>query len=192
MHTGKLFLSLLAASILIVSCKQTNLQILDHVSSLEQNKEYKKAIDKCNLVLARDSSNELAYYYRGRCLAGLKEFQKAIKDFSKILSLKPAGTYLEIDKNSVIASDEDKMKVPAVDALFQRGIAEYELDSLNKALRDFQSCINMGSEGKSRCLLWIGGVYTKAGKKDTAGMYYEKARVYGDPEAQNLIDTNCK
>ena len=85
--------------------------------------------------------------------------------------------------------------MPYLEALYERAIAKYHLDSIKSSFSDFQICIDSRYE-VSNCTLWQGNLWYKAGKKDKACDAYKRAKEFATEtddikEADIMINNYC-
>lgn len=187
----------LICSLLLTSCKETNDQLLDKGYNLNTQKQYEKAIEVFSEVIKRNKRLQLAYYNRGFAYLELKQYDKALADFNKVMSLQTKGNYI-ITYNDQLpyASEETKAQVPYNDALYKRAQVKYFMDSLKSSFTDFQRLVDDDYEEKSNCMTWQGVIYVVSGYKETGCEYFFKARQYATNDedsnnAQELINTYC-
>ncbi|MGN6166168.1 MAG: tetratricopeptide repeat protein [Flavisolibacter sp.] len=181
-------------SFLLFSCTQSKLHTLQKAEALAQKGKFDEAIGLCNEVLSKDSTIQLAYYYRGIYYSNKKEYSKAIADFDKVISLQPhsAGIYFQINRDGPAATEDDKLKITPEEALFQRAITEYIVGDLNQAEEDFNICLANHFQPEGKCYSWLGTIAIKKGNKTKGCELYTKAVFHGDAEAAELRKKNCE
>jgi tetratricopeptide (TPR) repeat protein len=99
------------------------------------------------------------------------------------------------NQNMPYDNEEVRGQVPYLEALYERAIAKYHMDSIKSSFSDFQVCIDNNYEA-SNCALWQGNLWYKIGKKNKACDGYRKAKelaMEADDikEADIMIDTYC-
>ncbi|MFT3705539.1 MAG: tetratricopeptide repeat protein [Agriterribacter sp.] len=194
----KLIASILALTILIASCKQTNKQLLDSAYRLSKEKKYDKAIEAYNEVIKSNNKLQIAYYNRGFAYLELKEYSKALFDFNKVMALQTHDdVIITYNKNAPFADEETSAQVPYNDALYQRAQVKYLMDSLKSSFIDYQALVDNNYEEKSNCTLWQGTIYLRSGKEEKACEYFEKAKQFAltdfdRKEADEMMKTYCK
>jgi hypothetical protein len=182
---------------LLVSCKQTNEQLLDKGYKLSKQKKYDKAIKIYTEVINRNDKLQLAYYNRGFAYIATKQYNNALADFNKVMSLQTFGDIImTYNQDSPIADEEARAQVPYDDALYQRAQVKYFMDSLASSFTDFQVLVNKGYQEKSNCILWQGTICVRGGKADKGCEYFEKAKQFAltdedKKEADEMITTYC-
>ena len=92
---------------LLSSIKEQNAGIqLDNAIKLYDDGKYDESLALLNPLLATDSNNAYALYYRGMIYDAKQKFQEAISDFKKVLSLNSTDFGI---LNYFIASDYDNL-----------------------------------------------------------------------------------
>ena len=158
------------ALLVLVSCRQRNLALLTEADILAKNGDYNLAIDNCNTVLSRDSTNQLARFRRGLYRTELNDLRAAIRDFSRLISEIPESErMLQWNPNFQWPDDEMRMKVPFNEIVFQRGISYYRLNELYSALRDFEYV------GSPKADYYCGLIYLKENNPAKACQSFDKA-----------------
>jgi tetratricopeptide (TPR) repeat protein len=184
--------------LLFVSCKQSNEYLLKKAGQLYEKKKYNEVIAICNDVIAEKNNLQLSYYYRGLAFAGLKQYKKAIHSLDIVMNLQSRdGLIFVWNKEGIVADEVARTQVPLHDALYQRALVKFQMDSLKSSWADFQSCIRSDYGQKSNCLLWQGEIYIRIGKKDKACFSFQKAKefalnLYDSTGADNMFNEYCK
>jgi tetratricopeptide (TPR) repeat protein len=180
--------------IVLASCKQSIKQLFAEADSYYKANQYEKSLETLNKILKRDSTNQLAYYYRGKCHFYLDNDKEALADFNKILSLQPVpdGLTFRLNRNSPFVPDEEKYKIYYEEALFERAVTKYFMDSLKSAFHDFRDCISLSYEPKSDCYRYLGIIYIDYRQNDKGCEMLKKASLDGDTSATRLIKKYCK
>jgi len=183
--------------ILLVGCKLSNEDLLVKAYNLGERKKYDKAISICTDIIKNNDKIQAAYYYRGHMYSQQKNYEKALLDFDKVMSLQSRGNFIfTYNKNGIITNEEIRTQVDYYDALYQRAQMKYYMDSLTSSFNDFEILVDKQLR-KSNCLIWMGLIYSKKGHNDKACEYFKKSResaVSDDDikDANNMIKTNCK
>ena len=165
--------------------------LLDRAVDKSIVKDYKGSIADYSIVIELAPDNGLAYLNRGKNKKRLEDFNGAIADFDKAISTKGSEVlYMDKVENSFVETGFE-FDVKMEEIRFERGIAYYNIDSLNKAFEDLNFSI------QKQYLLpdsyyWRGLIYLSYNMKDQGCKDLNKAKDLGDPDAQNLIDKNCK
>jgi tetratricopeptide (TPR) repeat protein len=193
MKPKKLLLPILAG-IICISCKQSIKEMFVEADSYYKADQYTKAIKIYNGIIKRDSTIQLAYYYRGKCFFYLERDKEALADFNKIILSQPVpnGLTLRMNRNSPFLSDKERYKVYYEEALFERALTEYYMDSLKKAFADFRDCISLDYEPKSECYKYLGIIYMAYSKKTEGCEMLKKARMSGNYQVDELIRKYCQ
>lgn len=165
--------------------------LLDRAVDKSTIEDFKGAIDDYSKVIELDPNNCLAYLNRGKNKKRLKDYKGAIADFDKTISTKGGESiYLDKVENS-FAETGFEYDVKMEEVKFERGIAYYRIDSLKRALDDFNFSIQ-----KSYLLpdsyYWRGLIYLSCNMKDEGCKDLNKAMEIGDPDAKYLLEKNCK
>lgn len=164
----KLILFSLPLFFLVVSCKQTNEQLLHRANILAKEGKHEKAIEVYTEVIKRDDKLQQAWYDRGVAYLAIKKYNLARGDLNAVLMLKMDTSY---------ANEERVTQVPFGDVFFQRAQVEFYVDNLESSFSDFQALID-GNFKKGSCLLWQGAIYVKRGQTDSACMVFKKAKQF--------------
>ena len=161
---------------LLASCKQTNEQLIQEAVSLANKKNYKEAIDIYTKIITNNNKIELAYFYRGQCYHQMDEYELALKDFNRILSAKPtSGVDITVNPDRPAETEEDRTKVSYHDALFQRAIVSFFMDSVQSSYRDFQTLIDANYK-KVFCIIWQADIWHTTGNDEKACRFLQRAR----------------
>ena len=154
------------------------------------NKEnYGKALDDFSETIRLDSQNPSAYGLRGLIYQKTNRDDKAIADFTEAIRINPefsllyasrGKSFLNQKKYDEAIADYTKAVVfnnsgNAADFHFERGIAYFKNDELEKAVSDFTEVINLDSKSYG-AYQNRGAAYTKQGKKDLAEADFKKER----------------
>lgn len=194
MRCRKAYILIVVTVIVFSSCKQSIKQLFTEADSYYKADQYETALKILDKIVKRDSTNQLAYYYRGKCNFYLNKDKAALADFNKILSLQPVpnGLTFRVNRNSPFVSDNEKYKVYYEEALFERALTEYYMDSLKPAFHDFRDCVSLGYEPKSYCYRYLGIIYIDYRQNDKGCEMLKKAALEGDTSATTLIGKYCK
>lgn len=189
----KIFLTILF-TLCLFSCKPKIKELLTDAYDLETRDKHKEAIAVYNKIIDRDTTIQIAYYNRGICYYNLTEYGKALTDFTKVLAMQPApqpGIRFRINTASPFAPDEERWKVPYEDALYQRALTKYYMDSVKSAFEDFSDAKHHGYSPQSACTRWLGTIYIQFGKKETGCGLLKESFLAGDTTALQLFKTYC-
>lgn len=152
---------------------------------------YILAIRDYSTVIELSPGNVLALVNRGRNETRIGRYRKALEDFQMAINAK-GGEQVHIDATPNqwvdIASGYD---CPMAEICLERGLAYYNLDSLNKAYHDFQFYISkqyaLGTAYRLR-----GYVYIASQKKELGCKDLQKAAAMGDEEANEAEKRYCR
>jgi tetratricopeptide (TPR) repeat protein len=142
-------------------------------------------------LIEHSTSHQLLCYVDSLVLRNPLLRKAAKRYFDKAISTK-GGELIYMDKveNSFVETGFE-YDVKMEEIKFERGIAYYRIDSLNKAFDDFNFSIQ-----KSYLLpdsyYWRGLIYLSYNMKDEGCKDLNKAMELGDPDAKDLWDKNCK
>ncbi|MFN8290742.1 MAG: hypothetical protein U0U70_10820 [Chitinophagaceae bacterium] len=187
----------LSLAVVLVSCKQSNEQLLNKGYKLSKQKKYDKAIEIYTDVIRRNDKLQLAYYNRGFAYVATKQYNNALADFNKVMSLQTFGSIImTYNQESPFADEEARAQVPYNDALYQRAQVKYFMDSLASSFTDFQTLVDKGYEEKSNCLLWQGTICVRGGQPSKGCEYFNKAKEFAltdddKKEADEMIKIYC-
>ncbi|MCG9910404.1 MAG: hypothetical protein MH137_03805 [Flavobacteriales bacterium] len=165
--------------------------LLDRAFDKSTIEDFKGAIDDYTKVIELDPDNGLAYLNRGKNKNRLEDYKGAIADFDKAISTK-GGELIYMDKveNSFVETGFE-YDVKMEEIKFERGIAYYKIDSLKGAFDDFNFSIQ-----KNYLLpdsyYWRGLIYLSYNMKDEGCKDLNKAMELGAPDANDLLNKNCK
>lgn len=176
--------------LLFISCKQNNEQLLHSASDLQKKQKYNEAIQTLNKVIANNSNLQSAYYNRGLVYIEMKQYSEALADFDKVITLQTHGNArITYNPNAPFASEEIRFQIPYDDALYNRAIAKYFMDSLKSSFIDFQDLLDRNYE-RSNCLLWQGMIYIQNGNHEKACSYFSDAKrvAITDEQKNDVID----
>jgi tetratricopeptide (TPR) repeat protein len=153
--------------------------------------DYEGSQEDYTKILELDSNNALAFLNRGKNKKRLEDYQGAIEDFEKAIKTK-GGEMLYMDKveNSFVDTGFE-FDVAMEEIRFERGIARYNIDSLNLAFEDFNFCLEKNFE-RSASLYWRGIIYIAYGMNKEGCTDLNEAQKLGDHDAQEMIDKYCK
>ncbi len=194
----KQILTIIISLFLVASCKQTNEQLLDKAYDFNKQKKYDKAIETYTEIIKRNSKLQLAYYHRGTVYLATEKYNMALADFNKVMALQTHGDFIvTFNKDMPYAGEETRAQVPYNDALYQRALVNYFMDSLKSSFMDFQTLVDNDYEAKSNCVLWQGTIYVRIGRTDKACEYFDKAKQFAltddeRKEADEMIKTYCE
>jgi tetratricopeptide (TPR) repeat protein len=151
---------------------------------------YIKAIEDYSKVIEIDNSNTLAYFNRGLNKKRKGNYRNAIEDFNRAIKIKGSeDLWIEWSNNYFINSGE--FDVPMEEIRLARGYARYNSDSLRVALEDFLFSIGRNHQ-LSLSYYMIGLIYLNYEMIDDACKALTQSRIYGNLDAQEMIDKYCK
>lgn len=153
--------------------------------------DYQGAIIDYTKVLQIDSNNILALLNRGKNKKRLENYIGAIEDFEKAINVKGGESfYVDKVKNSFVETGYE-FDVSMEEIRYERGIARYQIGSLNLAFKDFNFCIEKNYEASSSHY-WRGIIYLTNGMNEEGCSDLTKAQIMGEPHAQHLMNEYCK
>ena len=172
----KILYGFLPLIFILVSCVETNEELLDKAYKLTKEKKYDKAINIYTKVIERNNKLELAYYNRGFAYVAIRNYANALADFNEVINRHKFGDVIfEYNKDFPLADEETRAKVSYYDALYERAQVKFYMDSLRSSFQDFQILINRNYE-KSNCFLWQGTIWINDGQNIKACDYCLKAK----------------
>lgn len=154
--------------------------------------KFNEAISDFNKVIQLDPDNVLALYNKAGTLVDLEEYGKAIEFYNKCLNLK-GGEFVNFDwnKNSYYLTDQAMYDVDSKLIHFERGVAYYMADSIQRAYRAFEGSIANNYNVK-QSYYYLGGVWYASGNLEKACQCYKKAMKMKDYDSQQLFLKYCK
>jgi tetratricopeptide (TPR) repeat protein len=124
-------------------------------------RDYDRAISEYTEAIESDPSNDFAnasmYYYRGLAYRNKNEYDKAIRDFNRVILLNP-------------------MKA---NAYYYRGLAYYHKNEYDKAIQDFSEAIILDPSDPT-AYYYRGVIYGQQGKDAEAQADFEQSKLLGD------------
>ena len=152
---------------------------------------YQGAVEDYNRIIEIDTANSLALLNRGKNKTRLGDYDGALIDFEKAIKTK-GGELLYFDAvDNPFLDTGFKFDVAMEEIRFERGIARYNIDSLELAFEDFNFCLKMNYE-KPASLYWRGIIYVAYGMNMEGCADLNEAQKLGDPDAQAMINKYCK
>lgn len=147
------------------------------------------AIESYNKVLEIDSKNTLALFNIGNNHKRLNDFETAVSYYNKALDTKGGQTfYIDMIPNDFV--DFSTFDVPGHEIHFERGIAYYNIDSLQLAFNDFNASINKNYM-TAECYFWLGFIYISSGQKQLGCECLKKSSQLGDKDADVELRRFC-
>lgn len=152
--------------------------------------DFKGAITDYEKVISIDPKNTLAYFNIGNNLKRLGDNKSAVDFYNRAFRTKGGdGIYIDMTPNAFI--DLSSFDVPGHEIYYERGLAFYEIDSLQKSFLDFQNCIRKNYMTADSYVM-VGNIYLIKGQKNQACDYFHKAKALGNNDAQNSINKYCQ
>lgn len=139
MRLRKLHIVLLVA-VTSLSCKQSEESLFNQAVALDKSGKYFDAINTYSQVLKRNPKNEMALYNRALCWHELDSNRIALEDLTMLIDSKPNSGF-ESRTNPLWDKSNNRWTVFTSEALFQRAVILYNIDSLRKAFSDFSACV---------------------------------------------------
>jgi tetratricopeptide (TPR) repeat protein len=193
----KPYLYFILISFIFSACTPSNEELFDKAYKLGKQQKYDEAIKIYTQIISRNNQLQLAYYNRGIDYLSKKSYNQALADFNKVLSLQTVGDFhVTYNENTPVADDVARTQVPYNDALYQRAIVKFYMDSARSSFIDFQTLVDDNDEQKSNCIIWQGTLWVKIGKLEKACEYFHKAKQFANTtddkqEADEMIKTYC-
>lgn len=152
--------------------------------------DFKGAIVDYMKVIGLDSTNTLALFNIANNYKRLGDFQSAVIYYNKAFITKGGdAVYIDYTANNFV--DIDKFDVPGHEISYERAIAFYQLDSLNRAFSDFQHAISKGFM-IADCYQRVGYIYVTRGQTEKACECFQKAIDLGNKDARSDLVKYCK
>lgn len=152
--------------------------------------DFKGAIEDYIKVVTLDPKNTLALFNIGNNYKRLDDYQSAVIYYNKAFATKGGeGFYIDFTPNAFV--DLSKFDVPGHEISYERAVAFYQLDSLNRAFTDFQHSISNGYT-IADCYQRIGYIFVGCGQKEKACEYFQKAIDLGNEDAETDLAKYCK
>ena len=174
MKNRLLYTSLLLAAT-ILSCKRSIRDLLTEADSLADKERYRDAIDIYSKLLHQNSKIQTAYYNRAFCYKQIGNIDSALKDYTKVLDLQTNGNArFQIFPNPLTQPDDDdptNYNADYNDALYQRAMLRYQIDSLKPAFQDFNLLL-ADSYQISNTNLWLGAIMLRRNEISKAREYF--------------------
>lgn len=150
---------------------------------------YEEAIKDYKTVLDLDPKNTLALYNIGNNYKRLGNYKTAIEFYNQAFDTKGGQTlYLDLTPNDFI--DLSEFDVPGHQIHFERGIAYYNIDSLQLAFDDFNRTISQNYM-TAKSYYWLGYIYVSTGQTDLAYEKFRKSKQLGDKDAEEELKKYC-
>lgn len=139
------FLTLIAAIVIIYSCKPNSDEFTNKGIELFEQEDYQEAINEFSKAIKANENDTNAYYYRGRSLFSQNDFENALNDFNKVINI-----------------DQD-----VVNTYLYRGLCYVSLNQFENGVNDISEYIKKESDNPL--------AYYYRGKAYVMGSAYEKA-----------------
>ena len=138
-------------------------------------KQYAEAIKDYELVLSIDEKNTLAIFNIGNNKKRLSDYSSAVHYYTEALNSK-GGQYLTLDwvDNPNFRNDKADFDVKTFEIVYERGLAFYELDSLDQASNDLSNCIK-NNHNTVDATFFLSQTYFKANHIADGCEYLKKA-----------------
>jgi tetratricopeptide (TPR) repeat protein len=194
----KNLIHLLILFVLLSSCKHTVEEQLNTAKAYYDNNQFTQAIIIYDRIISDNQGLEITYFNRGLCYYELGKYGRALDDFNKVIHMRSDGDAKHaLNKDFIYAGIEAKGQVPYLDALYQRGLTKYYMDSLLSAFNDFKTCIENKYDNESNCYLYLGNIYLKYRDNIKACEMLHKAKASGRMKvdidnATRWLQTYCK
>ena len=151
--------------------------------------DFEAAIEDYKAVLQIDPKNTLALFNIGNNYKRLDNFNKAVEYYNQAFDTK-GGQLLYIDYTPNDFIDLTDFDVLGHEIHYERGIAYYNIDSLQRAFDDFNAAIRQNYMiAESNC--WLGSIYVSTGQTDLACEKFRKSKQLGDKDADAELKKYC-
>ena len=152
--------------------------------------DYNGAIADYSKIVEIAPDNTLAYLNRGKNRSRTEDYSGAVEDFDRAIKTK-GGEFLWMDKvENPFVDTGFEFDVAMEEIRFERGLARYETDSWRTALDDFAFCVQRNYQLDTSYYM-VGIIYIRYGKIDDARNALAKAKEYGYPDAQEIMEKYC-
>jgi tetratricopeptide (TPR) repeat protein len=188
MRLRKLHIILLGV-VTFLSCNQSEESLFNQAVALDNSGKYLDAIHTYSQVLHGNRKSEMALYNRALCWYELDSNKRALDDLNLLIDSK-TNTGSELRTNPLWDKSNNRWTVFTSEAVFQRAVILYNVDSLKKAFSDFSACVQNG-QAKGECYLYMGSIMAMYGKKDKACEYYRLALASGSTKAMEFVRKGC-
>jgi tetratricopeptide (TPR) repeat protein len=159
-----------------------------------QNGQYRKAIDKYNTILSRDSSNFEAWFDKGNLLLKLQDTTAAIRSLERSFAILPinysgmalARIYVERRNpralqicNVLLSRDTAGVQT---DPVYMKGVYYSQVNDDNNALKEFEECIRRDWK-MTEAYIEKGIIYFERKDYDTALKTFSMAATVSNTDA---------
>ncbi len=152
--------------------------------------DYKGSIVDYTRVIELDSDNTLAFQNRGKNKKRLEDYQGAIKDFEKAIHTKGSEIFcMDKTENSFVDTGFE-FDVKMEEIRFERGLAYYEIDSLDFSINDMNFCIQNKFMMKES-FFFVGVSYFKKRDLIKACSQFKIAASMGEKRAIGMSEKLC-
>ena len=156
---------------------------IDSVIDLFNNGKLNKAIEKIDLINLDYPNNPILFNLAGACFFGLGQYENAVKNYKKAISIKPdfpdfhfnlGNSYMELGKlnNAVECFKKVLIYIPEnFPTLFNLAASYQKLEEFDEAIEQYQSAIKFNNDSQSnkiRALTNLGYVFHEIGELDEA------------------------
>ena len=151
--------------------------------------DYQGAIEDYLRVLQIDPKNTLALFNIGNNYKRLEDFNKTVEYYNQAFDTKGGQLiYIDYTPNNVI--DLSEFDVEGHEINYERGIAYYNIDSLERAFTDFNASIK-SNYMPAESYWWLGYIYISRGQTDFACENFKKSKQLGDKDAEQELTKYC-
>jgi tetratricopeptide (TPR) repeat protein len=139
-------------------------------------------------VLLLDRRNLLALYGRSQAYSEMNLLNPALRDLSNAIFTKGGGfVWVDEEKNT----QPEAYDISLEDLVLERGIIHYELNHLDRAASDLNYCIER-NVAPEEAYYYRGLIYLSYDEKEKGCVDLEKARSFGNTDADTIIQQYCK
>lgn len=182
-------------------------ELLLDAERLSKQEKYGEAIALLDQVIERKPDYLGAYINRGADKSALGLFEEAIWDYKKVIELDPenklalfnaANNFKRLNEyeeaielyNQAIGSDgirfelkaESLFSVPNEAIRFDRGIAHFYADNLEKSFEDLSFAYTKFHE-RASCHYWLAHIYLRSQQNEEACWHFRKSHEMGNGDA---------
>lgn len=165
--------------------------------ALKQN-SYQEAIDILSNLIAKDSLNPKAFYYRGIGYANLNNYEAAIEDYQKSKSISANTDIIRLEELIVLTLEDFGSGVSGydsdvesdrnfTDAFYERGYFKLNIDDLDGALSDLDRAIDINQK-YAKAYYYKGLVLARKNELEKAIENFEMSRKLNYKEYNSMYN----
>jgi tetratricopeptide (TPR) repeat protein len=181
--------------LLLVSCSPSTEELYSKAEKLQEQKEYKKAIEVYTKISKGNSKFQDAIYSKAYCYFLDSNYKKALHFYEYLLRVKgyTERDNMIIEQNVNIFESREVIghEVPLAEVFYQIGVIKYYIDSLSSSYKYLQRSIDRNYEVPN-CYLWQGLIWTRVDSLERACSLFQRAKYLEEPDADRLINLYCQ